>query len=461
MKHFILLLFFLSCGNLSSTKKNRAYSGVVEAAEDSKPSQNATSSLSILLREPKLRRLDAVMLTTGKDTRAYEKALESALKYLVDVDQFYVITPNADSLRDKMMKAYPLSNVSGRVHYVDEKVFPFNFSSVADVMIDTVKEIGSYPLEDGKSQFERTVYSRMGWFLQQLLKFYAGKVLHLQDFVLLDSDVVWFRNTTLIASQGVINGKKVTKYYYASSRQRHQPYLATLPRIAGVPLIGGKIFRSGIVHHIVIVEDVMDSLMNDSQVLHGGIPFWQVLLNESAKEMTCRAPRAGICGSGSTLSEYELYFNYARVKAPETVELRPLFWTNGPSPGLLFWPPSDTLISDGVRSTWLSHRQQDIVGAFEMQIKADQLQGYDFVGYHSYAKRRYTELVWEDMDVLCKGVPKPHNSTCSWRGIEEAPKDKKRDPAGKHVNMKQQGSHIVHTHTHTHAYSVTHFSIIH
>jgi hypothetical protein len=29
----------------------------------------------------------------------------------------------------------------------------------------------------------------------------------------------------------------------------------------------------------------------------------------------------------------------------------------------------------------------------EKQTRADQLQGYDFVAYHSYAKRRYYEIV--------------------------------------------------------------------
>ena len=31
--------------------------------------------------------------------------------------------------------------------------------------------------------------------------------------------------------------------------------------------------------------------------------------------------------------------------------------------------------------------------AFEKQMAADRLQGYDFVGYHGYAKRRYFEMV--------------------------------------------------------------------
>jgi hypothetical protein len=80
----------------------------------------------------------------------------------------------------------------------------------------------------------------------------------------------------------------------------------------------------------------------------------------SALEMTCRAPRAGICGGGSTLSEYELYFNFARVLYPESVVLRPLLWANGPMPGLMFWPSrEDELISDGYKSSWIGHKQSD------------------------------------------------------------------------------------------------------
>ena len=73
--------------------------------------------------------------------------------------------------------------------------------------------------------------------------------------------------------------------------------------------------------------------------------------------MTCHAPRTGICGGGSTLSEYEIYFQYARIKYPETVVLRPLLWANGAAPGYLFWPES--LESDGPKGNWRSHRQNE------------------------------------------------------------------------------------------------------
>lgn len=115
----------------------------------------------------------------------------------------------------------------------------------------------------------------------------------------------------------------------------------------------------------------------------------------SALELTCRAPRLGICGAGSTLSEYEMYFNYARVKFPETVATRPLLWANGPAPGLQFWPPSeDLLASDGPKRHWLGHRQSEVMQVLEKQMAADRAQGYDFVAYHAYGKRRYFEIVW-------------------------------------------------------------------
>lgn len=293
-------------------------------------------------------RLNAVMLTTGKDTRAFEKSINSSLQYLVDVDKFYVITPNADKVREK------LNTLGERVVFVDESVFPFNWENVSTIMIEAVRDKGVYPLS-GNSHFEKTVWGRIGWFLQQLLKFYAGPVLGLTDYVLLDSDLVFFKNITFINETN--NG--LTRYNYASSSQYHGPYMATLTRISGVGVYDNGTYRSGICHHMVIVKTVLDHMMKDAEARYK-MPFWQILLNESAIEMTCRAPREGICGAGSTLSEYEMYFNYARQKFPETVALRPLLWANGPMPGLLFWPPNEyELHSDGPKNNWLGHRQVD------------------------------------------------------------------------------------------------------
>jgi hypothetical protein len=73
--------------------------------------------------------------------------------------------------------------------------------------------------------------------------------------------------------------------------------------------------------------------------------------------------------------------------------------------------------------------------AFEKQLTSDEAQGYHYVGYHSYAKRRYYEMVQRklfvsfllqfislflaDFEALCNHVPVPYNTTCSWRGFDE------------------------------------------
>ncbi len=298
--------------------------------------------------------LVAVMLTTGKDTRVFEKSVRSAIQHLLDVEKYYVITPDANGVKQKLQ-----SIVGDKVVFVDENSFPFTHSNVSDIMIRAVKDKGVYPLS-GNSQFERTIWGRTGWFLQQLLKMYAGKVLELEDYVLLDSDLVWFQDITFLNST---SKDGVKRYNYASSSQYHPPYMASLIRIAGVSLYESpdKVFRSGICHHMVIVKKVLDDLMKDAETIHGGIPFWQVLLNESALEMTCRAPKEGICGAGSTLSEYELYFNYARSKHPETVNIRPLLWANGPAPGLQYWPSveENKIFADRHKQAWLGHRQSE------------------------------------------------------------------------------------------------------
>lgn len=340
--------------------------------------------------------LAAVVLTTGKDTNVFEKSMKSAIDHLTDVHKFYVVTPDKAQL-----EKFFGGNLGERVVFVDERVFPFRHENVSNVMIQSVKDRGIYPI-NGNSPLERFVYLKLGWFLQQLLKLYAGTVLGLDDFLVLDSDLIWFRNVNFV-NKTLPDGSK--SYNYASSGQWNPNYRATLQKIGGVPAYDWpekEVFRSGIVHHMVIVKKVLKSLMNHSETIHGGLPFWQVMLNESAHELGCRAPRPQICGAGSTLSEYELYFNYAISKFPETVNFRPLLWANGPLPGYVFHPDlkKKLLHADRHRDVWLFYKNPWQMEAFEKQIHSDKLSGYHYVGYHSYAKRRYYELVERKYDVF-------------------------------------------------------------
>lgn len=59
------------------------------------------------------------------------------------------------------------------------------------------------------------------------------------------------------------------------------------------------------------------------------LPFWGVVIEYL---LSLHGKTRGT----SYFSEYELYFQYIRRMHPETIVHRPLFFSNGPAPGLLF-----------------------------------------------------------------------------------------------------------------------------
>ena len=118
-----------------------------------------------------------------------------------------------------------------------------------------------------------------------------------------------------------------------------------------------------------------------------------------------------------------MYFHYARQKFPETVNLRQLLWANGPKYGMLYTPNrGKSLHPDSNRDCWIDHTGTEKEEAFKKQLYADEHIGFDFVGYHSYAKRRYYELVHTDIDEFCKGGARPRAAltSCSWKGYNNS-----------------------------------------
>ncbi len=225
-----------------------------------------------------------------------------------------------------------------------------------------------------------------------------------------------------------------------------------------------------------------DSITDPSNGLFDGMGRRTVveeILEYAASAMVC-GPTT-LCDKLQAVSEYELYFQYARIFFPKTISMRSLLWANGPQPGLLYWP---TLLStvpllsrikqwwsggndakapillkgqlhgkklkdyydvreeenwldggDGAKEeeTGTSARsgshQPDAVFSpkqrhfFDMQTMADKAQGYHFVAYHSHAKQRRFELRLEDaLDLCTSGKLQPseelyNDKTCSFIGL--------------------------------------------
>ena len=131
-----------------------------------------------------------------------------------------------------------------------------------EIFISTVQqtrvEPHFYGPLSGRTPFEGVVYGgKLNWYLQQVIKLYAGDYLHLEDYVVLDADLVWFQPVHFIfnTSSGASNYSG-NVYNYAPSNQRHPPYLNIMKAINGLSPTPRDPYYSGISHHMVFAKEV-------------------------------------------------------------------------------------------------------------------------------------------------------------------------------------------------------------
>lgn len=168
---------------------------------------------------------------------------------------------------------------------INENIFPFT--------INTVKYI------HGESE-------RNGWYLQQLLKMYAGKVIPniLQKYLVIDCDTFFLKPTTF-----TYNGKCLYNFGY----EYHNPYFIHMAKMDESFF---KIINvSGICHHMMFEVKYVNEIIDIVEKKHNDT-FYNIFLKMVEDKQ----------GSGS--SEYELYFNYIFSQHSNNVILRQLLWNN-------------------------------------------------------------------------------------------------------------------------------------
>ena len=163
---------------------------------------------------------------------------------------------------------------------INENIFPFT--------IDTVAKF------HGK-------LSRNGWYLQQLLKLYAGIVIPniLDKYLVVDSDTFFLKPTTFIE-----NGKCL----YTYTHDGWDTYFAHMLKLVNFKNIEDK---SGICHHMIFETKYVKELIKMVENKHGDL-FYNVFLKLVTE----------INGSGA--SEYEIYFNYMLKNHKDKITIRKL-----------------------------------------------------------------------------------------------------------------------------------------
>lgn len=152
---------------------------------------------------------------------------------------------------------------------------------------------------------------RNGWYLQQLIKLYAGRMIVgiLDRYLVIDADTFFLTPTHFINSEN--------QCQYNFGREYHCHYFDHMLRLH--PEFTRVYELSGICHHMIF-ETRFIKKMFEMVEENGNKPFWQIFLEKVEPWLRH--------GFGSGASEYELYFNYVCKFHSDEIEVRELNWEN-------------------------------------------------------------------------------------------------------------------------------------
>ncbi|MDN3504664.1 MAG: DUF6492 family protein [Rhabdochlamydiaceae bacterium] len=232
-------------------------------------------SLILILPFAQSKEIDVIIPAIEKDLATLDKAIEAIKENGVDVRRVIVISENKLSLK---------------ADWVKESAFPFSKADIANIM--NVHED----------------YKRIGWYYQQLLKIYAPFVIKdLSDKVLiLDADTIFLQKTQFVneQDQALLNvGLENNEAYHFHAKRLWPAYNKVYPSY------------SGISNYMVFDRDILTDLIQVVEKQHGEV-FWKSFIQKVDPNDY----------SFAGASEYEIYFNFALIRHPEKVAIRPLKW---------------------------------------------------------------------------------------------------------------------------------------
>lgn len=171
---------------------------------------------------------------------------------------------------------------------ISETIFPFSIQTIENI--------------HGKS-------SRCGWYLQQLIKLYAGNIIPgiLEKYLVIDSDTHFLKPTRFI---------NLNKSLYAYGTEFHKPYFEHMKRLESSFVKVDK-SNSGICHHMLFETIYINEIIHLVESKHND-SFYNVFIKQ--------VNTTDFINSGA--SEYELYYNYMLKFHSDKIMVRPLKWDN-------------------------------------------------------------------------------------------------------------------------------------
>ena len=225
---------------------------------------------------------DIVIPAHEKDLPILEFSIDAARKKIAGVRRIIVISKE---------------RYTNKAEWFDEALFPFSFSFVQS-------QVGGV----------------VGWYFQQLLKFYATSTIPniSENILILDSDTVFFRRVRMFDRQdrALYNISKDKNIEHRDFDQRVASHIRKLlPEIAVENLPKEFQAVSGISHHMVFNHKILQDLFQRVEKHDGsGDPFYKIFL----KHADC----------SHSAAEYQTYFNFILVFYRDKMAIRKLNYKN-------------------------------------------------------------------------------------------------------------------------------------
>ena len=220
---------------------------------------------------------DLVICVGPNDNDIVEHMLSFNKKNIIGYRNIYLVCAN------------PNINIPGTIT-IDERIFPFSKDNL-------INKFGNN--------------NRNGWYLQQLLKFYAGNVIPdiLNNYLIVDCDTHFLKPTKFITDDG--------KYIYTTGTEYNVHYFDHMNRLD--PSLKKIHPLSGISHHTFfdtkIINELIDKVEKNYQ---NEKKFWEIYLGVIDTKQFM----------GSAAAENETYFTYMYLYHKEKMAIRQLNWDN-------------------------------------------------------------------------------------------------------------------------------------
>jgi len=216
---------------------------------------------------------DVIIPVGPNDADIIYKQIEYTKKNIIGYRNIYLISYN------------PTINIDGCIT-IDEKIFPFTLDNVSNF--------------HGK-------LDRNGWYIQQLIKLYAGKIIPdiLEIYLVIDSDTFFLKPTSFVENN---------KCLYNFGTEYHRPYFEHMLKL-DKDLIKVDNYKSGICHHMIFETKYINEIITKIEENHND-KFYNVFLKSVSDP------------GGSGASEYEIYFNYMLKNHADKITIRKLNWSN-------------------------------------------------------------------------------------------------------------------------------------